>query len=328
MKALLVVCAVSAACCLPVAELRADTVKTCADHSAKTLHSKARPYLAIITEAAKQHQVRPALIKAVITAESCFKNKAVSPKQAAGLMQLMPDTATRFGAQDVFDPEENIHAGARYLKFLLKRYKGSVIHAVAAYNAGEGRIPRNRPVHISFRETRTYIHRVLTAYGKLENSKTKREQAGELLADWQQAEEQFRANMASGAGKPAGNKTGVALKQASNKTETAKLEKAVFVRQASIVPAAEKSLQTEDVANQSKLAACQDIPESVLRLTRQQGNGRYRAFIYPARAGESLHRAADKLGVSVETIAGLNAIKDGGLPVPGYPLRVAECALE
>jgi len=117
-------------------------------------------YDGIIQKASVQHGVDFSLIKAVIKAESDFDRRAVSDKGARGLMQLMPQTAQVMAVTDPFDPHENIHAGVKYLKYLLASFQNNVPLALAAYNAGEntvrkyGRIP-------PYEETRTFVDRVL-----------------------------------------------------------------------------------------------------------------------------------------------------------------------
>jgi hypothetical protein len=117
-------------------------------------------YDGIIQKASVQHGVDFSLIKAVIKAESDFDRRAVSDKGARGLMQLMPQTAQVMAVTDAFDPHENIHAGVKYLKYLLASFQNNVPLALAAYNAGEnavrkyGRIP-------PYEETRTFVDRVL-----------------------------------------------------------------------------------------------------------------------------------------------------------------------
>lgn len=133
------------------------------------IRQQAAYYQPIINAAAQRYRINPALITAVITAESCFRNEARSHKGAGGLMQLIPATARRFGVNDRFDPEENIEGGTRYLRWLLNRYNGSIPHAIAAYNAGEGRVDEFG-VHVPFEETQTYTRRVLNAYSKLAGS--------------------------------------------------------------------------------------------------------------------------------------------------------------
>lgn len=116
-------------------------------------------YNEIIVAAAKKFDVDAALVSAVIKAESDYNPHELSHKGARGLMQLMPATAERFGVKNSFDPEENIYAGARYLKWLLKTFDGNADLAVAAYNAGEGNIWKYNGVP-PFRETVNYINRI------------------------------------------------------------------------------------------------------------------------------------------------------------------------
>ncbi len=117
------------------------------------------PFDSIITAAAVRHRLDEKLISSVIAAESNFDPLAVSPKNARGLMQLMPDTARRLGVTDIFDPEQNINAGARYLRELLDRYNGDLTLALAAYNAGPDRVAQYRGVP-PFPETRAYLSRI------------------------------------------------------------------------------------------------------------------------------------------------------------------------
>ena len=117
----------------------------------------------LVREAADRHRMDPALIRAVIQTESNWNPKAYSHRGAGGLMQLIPTTAQRYGAYDVFDPQQNIDAGVKYLRTLLERYNGNLDMALAAYNAGEGAVDRAHGVP-SFRETRDYVLRVQNAY--------------------------------------------------------------------------------------------------------------------------------------------------------------------
>jgi hypothetical protein len=117
----------------------------------------------LVREAADRHHVDPALIRAVIQTESNWNSWAVSRRGAGGLMQLIPTTAQRFGANDLFNPQQNIDAGVRYLKTLLERYNGNLDLALAAYNAGEGAVDRAHGIP-AYRETRNYVHRVQDAY--------------------------------------------------------------------------------------------------------------------------------------------------------------------
>lgn len=117
----------------------------------------------LVREAADRHHVDPALIRAVIQTESNWNSGAVSRRGAGGLMQLIPTTAQRFGANDLFNPQQNIDAGVRYLKTLLERYNGNLDLALAAYNAGEGAVDRAHGIP-AYRETRNYVHKVQDAY--------------------------------------------------------------------------------------------------------------------------------------------------------------------
>jgi|GEM_PF-405319 len=122
-------------------------------------------YDAIINKVADRHSVDPALIKAIITVESYFNHKAESHRGAKGLMQLMPRTAEDLGVTDILDPEQNIDAGARYYKWLLKRVKGKRDLALAAYNAGIKRVMDYRGIP-PFAETRAYVIKVQQYYKK------------------------------------------------------------------------------------------------------------------------------------------------------------------
>lgn len=124
------------------------------------------PFGELIHEAAKRHDLDPELVAAVASAESAFRQGAVSPKGARGLMQLMPATALRFGvsAERVHDPAANVDAGTRYLAWLLERFEGNLAYALAAYNAGEGTVDRYGGVP-PYRETRGYVAKIYRTLG-------------------------------------------------------------------------------------------------------------------------------------------------------------------
>lgn len=129
-------------------------------------HQPETPYGDLIYEAAKRHHLNPAVVAAVVRAESAFDARAVSVKGAQGLMQLMPATARRFGlnGQEAFEPAKNIDAGARYLSWLTTKFKGELSSVLAAYNSGEGTVMRYGGVP-PYRETRKYLKRIYKDLG-------------------------------------------------------------------------------------------------------------------------------------------------------------------
>lgn len=112
-----------------------------------------------INSAAKKYRVDPALVRAVIHAESAFRPGARSKKGAMGLMQLMPETAQDMGVSNALAPEENIFGGVRYLAWLLEQHQGNTMLATAAYNAGPGAVKRYNGIP-PYEETQTYVKRV------------------------------------------------------------------------------------------------------------------------------------------------------------------------
>lgn len=123
------------------------------------------PFANFIADSARVHGVAPELVASVIAVESNFNPNAVSWRSARGLMQLMPETAARFGVTQIFDPQQNIEAGTRYLKELLLRYNGDLSLTLAAYNAGPDRVQQYRSIP-PYRETRDYVRRVTEKFRK------------------------------------------------------------------------------------------------------------------------------------------------------------------
>jgi len=120
-------------------------------------------YDELIDNAARINSLDPRLVKSVMLIESAFNPKAVSRKGARGLMQLMPETAAQYGVKNIWDPAENIAAGAMHLSYLLSVYGGDLVRSLAAYNAGENAVSRYRGVP-PFSETRLYVRKGLVAY--------------------------------------------------------------------------------------------------------------------------------------------------------------------
>ena len=133
------------------------------------------PFGDIIREAAKRYDVDADLITSVIAAESNFDPKAVSRRDARGLMQLLPSTATKLGVKNIFDPHENIDAGTRYLRELLLLYKNDLALTLAAYNAGPERVQRYGQRVPPFAETISYVRRVTQTYSQRKSSPTRRQ---------------------------------------------------------------------------------------------------------------------------------------------------------
>lgn len=117
----------------------------------------------IVHDTATRHRVDPALVQAVIQAESAWQPAAISRKGALGLMQLTPGTAGELGVSNAFDPAQNVDGGVKYLRMLLERYRGDLDLALAAYNAGPGAVDRAGGVP-NYPETRAYVQKVTNTY--------------------------------------------------------------------------------------------------------------------------------------------------------------------
>jgi len=123
-----------------------------------------RQYAPLVAAVARQHRLSPALLHAVITVESGYNPRALSPKGASGLMQLMPATARRYAVTDIWDPKQNVDGGARYLRDLLSMFNDDLGLALAAYNAGEGAVIQHGNRIPPYPETRSYVPKVLQHY--------------------------------------------------------------------------------------------------------------------------------------------------------------------
>ena len=129
----------------------------------QSLPGEKRRHALLVQKLAPRFSVDPRLALAIARAESNFNAFARSPKNAQGLMQLIPETAERFGVRDAFDPEQNIRGGLAYLRFLLNLYKGDIALTAAAYNAGEGAVARHNGVP-PYAETQEYVRRIVAFY--------------------------------------------------------------------------------------------------------------------------------------------------------------------
>lgn len=121
-------------------------------------------YAPLVEKVAREHSLDRALLQAMIAAESGFDPHAVSHKGAVGLMQLMPETARRYGVRNSYDPAENIRGGAKYLRDLMRKFNNDLSLTLAAYNAGEDAIIQYGYRIPPYRETLQYVPRVLTLY--------------------------------------------------------------------------------------------------------------------------------------------------------------------
>ncbi len=130
-----------------------------------------RKFAPMVESASRTHGVDVALVHAVISAESGYNPAALSKAGARGLMQLMPDTARRYGVQNIHDPMENINGGVKYLRDLLTLFNGNLELAVAAYNAGENAVIRHGNRIPPYAETANYVPKVLGFYRKFQTRK-------------------------------------------------------------------------------------------------------------------------------------------------------------
>lgn len=149
--------------------VRASRQITGLGRQAASKYNRRRPpriddYESLIRHTSDRYGVDVALVKAVIHAESHFNPEATSRKGASGLMQLMPQTAAKYGIRDLYNPKQNIEAGVRHLRYLLMKYRNNLQHAIAAYNAGETAVKKYAGIP-PYPETQKYVSKVLQYHG-------------------------------------------------------------------------------------------------------------------------------------------------------------------
>jgi soluble lytic murein transglycosylase-like protein len=149
---------------------QADTIKWTTNKKGQKVYyntiaysKEYKKYEKLIATISKRHGVSAKLVKAVIQVESNYDHRVVSKAGAIGLMQLMPDTAERFGVGSAYEPAQNIEGGVKYLKYLLKLFNSNTKLALAAYNAGEGTVARAKGIP-KYVETQNYVRKVLALY--------------------------------------------------------------------------------------------------------------------------------------------------------------------
>jgi hypothetical protein len=161
---------------VPVGEIVGIEPEEIFDPVEQPLNDKT-PFEKVIRAAAERYGMDPDLIHCVVAVESNFNPKAVSPKKASGLMQLLPQTAARYGVKNIFDPEENVNAGTRYLKELLGKYRNLTL-ALAAYNAGPERVDQYGQRVPPYLETMKYVQRIAKSYARIKAETSAQKQAG------------------------------------------------------------------------------------------------------------------------------------------------------
>src|SRR6476620_3316298 len=152
----------------PVADATATAILDEKDELLAGASAERKVIVDLVFRLAPEYQVNPKLALAVITAESAYNINARSPKNAQGLMQLIPETAARFNVKNAFDPVQNIRGGLAYLRWLLAYFRGDVTLVAAGYNAGEGAVDKYRGIP-PYRETHGYVRNILGLFQKLQH---------------------------------------------------------------------------------------------------------------------------------------------------------------
>ncbi|HMT93833.1 lytic transglycosylase domain-containing protein [uncultured Thiothrix sp.] len=283
-------------------------LRTCDQNSPTIIRQKASAYQNLINAVSLQYGVSADLIQAVITAETCFRPTAVSHKGAYGLMQLMPATARRFGATDK-SVTHNVHAGTRYLRWLLDRYDGSIYHAVAAYNSGEGTVDRHG-WNVPYQETRRYLVQVLNAYRKLSNRNSQVLFAPNVAAaaQFQRAslveDQLYPQQLESDAVEPV--ITGKRLR-------SSKIERVL----------------TPKTAEKRLLPRCKSASKKLKKSTSYKDKKGIRTFFYTVKDNDSIDRISRVTGSSKIMIKRYNDMESKRTIIkPEQVLKVSECSLE
>ena len=281
---------------------------TCDQYAPQILHQMASRYRHVIHSASHKYGVNANLIKAVITAETCFRPRARSHKGAAGLMQLMPATARRWGVTNRYNIAQNIHGGTLYLRWLLDRYGGSVRHAVAAYNSGEGTVDKYG-LQVPYRETQNYLRQVMNAYIKMNGGRAPEFMPGRGMV---------RANFKQSVTDSANQYPAMQLQELQAQVD----------RDRAARDSKNSSRKTSRRSRSSKrlLPSCLTASKKLHRATYHSDRKGVRTFYYKVEKGDSLGKIMQKTGRSTRAIKDYNDLKRN-LIRPGDKLKVAECSL-
>ena len=275
-----------------------NTSSACYQYSGKTLERKAARFSKAINNASRKYNVNADLIKAIITVESCFNPRARGSSGEKGLMQLMPGTARLVGVRSNYNSWTSIHGGTKYLKSLLRRYKGNKAYAAAAYNGGPGAVSKKYGPRFS--QVRRYSSRVMRAYSKLSGRPAYR------------------------GGKSRNYKDGKPRKYRSrNRTS-----KTYRVRRGNSLAkiAAKTGVSVRRLKQLNRLKSSRIRAGSRLKikskLRKSKSNNRNgRARTHRVKRGDSLSKIALKTGVSVKRLKRLNRLKSSRIKI-GTRLKV------
>ena len=270
----------------------------CQSLSSSSLEQKASQYNDSISSASSKYGVNKGLIKAVITIESCFKSTARGSLGEKGLMQLMPGTARRFNIRNGYNAWENVHGGTRYLSYLLARYDGDARRAVAAYNAGEGRIKQGGRI-----PNKAYVNKVMQAYGKFGAGSAPEFVAAKAY--------QLDASSSVPDSQPV-------------KPQLVQPMKAVFTQPAKKVKSVTAVTKASYTANKPKTvkrgraASVGALPWADMN-THAAGKG---SAVYRVRGGDTVYEVMRQTGVPVKTIIRLNRLPTPYHVQAGQTLRL------
>lgn len=284
--------------------------RACYQSSASTLRERAESFQPSITNSSRRYGVSEALIISVITAESCFAQRARSPKNARGLMQLIPATAKRFGVRNSYVPSENIKGGTRYLKFLLKRFSGNLHLVLAAYNAGEGAVDRYSGIP-PYKETKEYVRRVMSVYRRLQNSDDSKGVATSRKAVLKKssAKKGYSAPVRfakSSSGRGYFIKPDFQWKRKSKQARVSRVYSAPV---------------------KAKRSTCRDVSSQKLRRTsRLTKRGKTMKRYYSSNVPKSLSSIARETGVSLNLLLRMNRGASRYMVKPGSKILVWQCA--